>query len=210
MVCKFPNVWMVAGVVSLVRWSLVTNVNGSFRSRRCRVFLLKIIAHTAHCTPVATTLRYPPTSYRPDLFPLRLPTCTTFTTTTTTTPPSHSPLTRSLEHLLTRTRRLSKPELWLDTTSDSPLVLQRHLADHGFDHSLGPFSRTSTSPHHQLEATSTTTTLHHRLTAPRISLLSSLSCCNNNLPPPKTTPSCRIRVISKLFPIRGKSLASAT
>lgn len=55
-VCKFPNVWMVAGVGSLVRWSLVTNVNGSFRSRRCRVFLLKIIAHTAHCTTVATTL----------------------------------------------------------------------------------------------------------------------------------------------------------
>lgn len=202
-VCKFPNVWMVAGVVSLVRWSLVTNVNGTFRSRRCRVFLLKIIAHTAHCTTVATTLP----SY---LLPTRL----------VSSSPSHlhhlhyhhyhSPLTRSLEHLLTRPRRRSKPELWLDTTSDSPLVLQRHLADHGFDHSLGPFSRTSTSPHHQLEATSTTTTLHHRLTAPRISLLSSLSCCNNNLPPPKTTPSCRIRVISKLFPIRGKSLASAT
>lgn len=87
-VCKFPNVWMVAGVVSLVRWSLVTNVNGTFRSRRCRVFLLKIIAHTAHCTTVATTLPSPPTSYRPDLFPLRLPICTTFTTTTTTTPPS--------------------------------------------------------------------------------------------------------------------------
>lgn len=195
---------MVAGVVSLVRWSLVTNVNGSFRSHRCRVFLLKIIAHTA----LLLRLPYPPTSCRPDLFPLRLPTCTTFTTTTTTTSPS--PLTRSLEHLLTRPRRLSKPEFWLDTTSDSPLVLQRHLADHGFDHSLGPFSRTSTSPHHQLKATSTTTPLHHRLTAPRISLLSSLSCCNNNLPPPKTTPSCRIRVISKLFPIRGKSLASAT
>lgn len=157
-----------------------------------------------HCTTVATTLP----SY---LLPTRL----------VSSSPSHlhhlhyhhhhhSPLTRSLEHLLTRPRRRSKPELWLDTTSDSPLVLQRHLADHGFDHSLGPFSRTSTSPHHQLEATSTTTTLHHRLTAPRISLLSSLSCCNNNLPPPKTTPSCRIRVISKLFPIRGKSLASAT
>lgn len=85
MVCKFPNVWMVAGVVSLVRWSLVTNVNGTFRSRRCRVFLLKIIAHTA----LLLRLPYPPTSYRPDLFPLRLPTCTTFTTTTTTsTPPS--------------------------------------------------------------------------------------------------------------------------
>lgn len=206
MVCKFPNVWMVAVVVSLVRWSLVTNVNGSFRSRRCRVFLLKIIAHTAHCTTVATTLP----SY---LLPTRL--------VSSSSSPSHlhhlhyhhhyhSPLTRSLEHLLTRPRRLSKPAFWLDTTSDSPLVLQRHLADHGFDHSLGPFSRTSTSPHHQLEATSTTIPLHHRLTAPRISLLSSLSCCNNNLPPPKTTPSCRIRVISKLFPIRGKSLASAT
>lgn len=200
MVCKFPNVWKVAVVVSLVigyqrEWNLPLSPLPSLPAENNRT----------HCTTVATTLP----SY---LLPTRL----------VSSSPSHlhhlhhhhhhyhSPLTRSLEHLLTRPRRLSKPELWLDTTSDSPLVLQRHLADHGFDHSLGPFSRTSTSPHHQLKATSTTTPLHHRLTAPRISLLSSLSCCNNNLPPPKTTPSCRIRVISKLFPIRGKSLASAT